>query len=164
MVVLFLAMKNVNTEIKTRQVHPTDKEVLVLIAKLDAYQIGLYGEMSCHLDSIEELSKDHVYMVGIYTEEKLRGIGALKFFDDYAELKRFYVNENYRGLGIAEQIIKHLEKYAMTKGITRICLETGIAQQSALKFYQKHQYYQIETYGNNQPNDVSVYMEKYIIK
>lgn len=160
MVVLFFVMKNVNTAMKISQVHPTDKEVLVLIKKLDAYQIGLYGEMSCHLDSIEELSKDHVYMVGIYIDEKLGGIGALKFFDEYAELKRFYVNENYRGLGMAEQIIKHLEKYAITKGISRICLETGIAQESALKFYQKHQYYQIETYGDNPPNDVSVYMEK----
>ena len=99
-------------------------------------------------------------MTGAFSNTCLVGIEAIKCFENYAEIKRMYVEEDFRGLLIAEKILTALEKYAVQKGLVRICLETGNLHYAALKFYKKMAYTKVESFGYYKPNNASVYFEK----
>lgn len=158
-----MATNNINLtklNIRITPVSPDNAFVQKLIAKLDKYQIELYGIECCHLDSVAELQKCGAYMIGAFADEVLIGIGAVKIFDKYAEIKRMFVEEAYRGLGMAGKILIALEDYAAHKGKEKIYLETGSLQYSALNFYKRIGYSIVERFGDYAPNDVSVYFEK----
>ena len=143
-----------------RKVSLKDKVVHNLIDKLDKYQLGLYGEECCNLDSVEELEKCNAYILGAYYCDELAGIGAIKLFDDYAEIKRMYFEECYRGSGFAGNLLESLEQYSVAEGISLIYLETGYLQKAALSFYKKHGYREVHSFGNYKPNKVSIYLGK----
>jgi putative acetyltransferase len=161
--ILYMAIKNLNlAEYSIKQVSPDNESVQKLIAKLDKYQIELYGIECCHLDSVAELKKADAYMMGAYHEKILAGIGAVKMFDGYAEIKRMFVEEAFRGSGVAEKILGSLENYARDKRRNTICIETGVHQYAALQFYKKLGYTEIEQFGSYTPNGLSVFLEKKI--
>jgi putative acetyltransferase len=143
-----------------REVSPLDEAVVHLIDRLNQYQIHLYGVEKCNLEPPASLQQSQAFMIGAYSSGKLIGIGAVKLLSDYAEIKRMYVEEEFRGRAIAETILRHLEKYVLEKGIFRICLETGNKHASALAFYKKAGYTEIDKFGHYRPNEVSVYFEK----
>ena len=147
-----------------KQVLPTNKDVVSLIEKLNAYQIGLYGLPACNLESPESLVNNNAYMVGAFVQDKLVGIGAVKLVDAYGEIKRMYVNEDYRGHAVATFILSELERYAKSNGITALFLETGNLHHAAIRFYDRMGYRQVESFGDYKPNDVSVYFSKELVK
>jgi putative acetyltransferase len=145
-----------------QQVLPTNSAVVALIEKLNHYQIGLYGLAACNLEPPEVLQKNNAFMVGAYLNDTLTGIGGVKLMDGYAEIKRMYVEEKYRGGSVAVKILNALQEYVKQKGISEIFLETGYLQHSAIKFYKNCGYHQVESFGKNTPNGVSVYFGKVI--
>ena len=153
-------MLNTEFKVKIIEVSPDNKEVKELINKLDKFQISLYGIEYCNLDSIEELKENKAYILGAYVDETLVGIGAVKLFETYGELKRMFLEEAYRGKGIAEKIIWKLENHIEKMGLKKIYLETGYLQKSALNFYKKLGYYEVEQFGSYKPNQVSIYLLK----
>jgi len=161
-----MATKNLKLakhKIKIIQVSPDNESVQKLIDKLDKYQIELYGIECCHLDSVAELQKCGAYMMGAYSDDALIGIGAVKIFDKYAEVKRVFVEEEFHGSGVADKILSALEDYSAHKGKEKIYLETGTLQYSALNFYKRLGYSEIEKFGDYIPTDVSVFFEKKIL-
>lgn len=148
--------------ISFKAVNPTDEKVMVLIQELNDYQISLYGKENCNLETPDSLAQHQAYMIGAFSVDILVGIGAIKIFDTYAEIKRMYVNAAFRGLSIAQTILVTLESYAQSKGIKRVCLETGYLHHAALLFYRKQGYREIESFGDYIPNAVSVYLAKSI--
>jgi putative acetyltransferase len=148
------------SDIVYREVSPLDEEVIHLIDKLNQYQIRLYGIDKCNLEPPASLQQNRAFMIGAYSNGRLIGIGAVKLLPDYAEIKRMYLEEEFRGRAIAESVLAYLEKYALEKGIFRICLETGNKHASALAFYKKAGYKEIEKFGHYRPNEVSIYFEK----
>lgn len=139
-----------------------DTSVIELIEQLNTYQIGLYGIERCNLESPESLHNHSAYMVGAYSGDILVGIGAIKLFDSFGEIKRMFVLENFRGMGISERILYALEDFAVRNGITKLCLETGRLQRTAIRLYKKCGYIEIERFGGYHPNDVSIYFERLI--
>jgi putative acetyltransferase len=148
------------THITITPVATDNPEVLKLIAKLDRYQINLYGIDNCHLDSPEVLQKSGAYMLGAFSGETLAGIGAIKLFERYAEIKRMYIEEEYRGAGIAQLILTSLEQYAKEKGKNKVCLETGSKHAAAQSLYQKLGYTICDKFGDYKDNWASVFMTK----
>jgi putative acetyltransferase len=63
------------------------------------------------------------------------------------EVKRMYVEPPVRGSGVAAALLRALEEHARGLGITRLLLETGIAQPDAIRFYRREGYEPIEAYG-----------------
>jgi len=143
-----------------REVSVKDRDVLALIAKLDEFQLSLYGIEGCNLESASELLENKAYILGAFNEGVLEGIGSLKLCGSYAEIKRMYFEEAHRSTGMAVELIKGLEEYAITNRVPQIYLETGCFQKAAIKFYSKHGYDVVESFGKYQPNEVSIYMGK----
>ncbi len=143
-------------------VSPADEQVQKLIAKLDQFQIALYGRENCHLDSIEVLLQSGAHMLGAFSGDILVGMGAIKIMGGYAEVKRMYVEESHRGRGIAEAILSRLEAYAIEQKINRICLETGVYHEAAMRLYRKLGYRVIEQFGEYKVNGLSVFFEKQV--
>ena len=81
-----------NTEIIIQEAIEMDA-VRSMIKKLDQYQLDLYGNESCKLESLDYLQQARAYILGAYGDSKLIAMGAVKLFDDYAEIKRMYVDE-----------------------------------------------------------------------
>lgn len=148
------------TPITITPVSPADKQVQVLISKLDTFQIELYGRENCHLDSIEVLLKSGAHMLGAFDGNQLVGMGAVKIMGDYAEIKRMYVEESHRGQGIAESILSQLEAHAQDQGMTQLYLETGVYHTAAQKLYLKLGYEVIEHFGDYPITGLSVFMAK----
>ena len=142
------------------RVQPFEARVQALIARLDALQIGLYGEACCHLDPPSVLAAPNVYMIGVECEGALVGIGAIKLQIGYAEIKRMFVDDAFRGRGFADLIIGELENHARTNGYGDILLETGQKQGAAIAFYARHHYSLCEPFGSYETNHVSVFMKK----
>jgi len=141
-------------------VSPAEPEVQRLIAELDTYQIKLYGQECCHLDSADELVDSGAHMLGAYVDEILVGIGAIKLRGSYAEIKRVYFIEEYRGRGFALELVRQLELFASDNKCPRIKLETGYLQGAAMQFYTKLGYVECLAFGEYSDNGISVFMEK----
>lgn len=151
----------------TIQVKPLDPyapDARSLIKELDEYQLALYPAESNHLDSLEELNKDHVLLVGAYRGKQLLGCGAVKIMpEDYGEIKRVYVPVQNRGNGIARKIMTNLENYLVNRHIFIARLETGIYQPEALALYERFGYKRIGPFGDYQDDPFSVFMEKKLL-
>lgn len=141
-------------------VSPFDPAVRELVARLDAYQIGLYGRAACNLEPLESLAEGGAYLLGAHLGGTLIGIGAVKPHDGCAELKRVYFVEAARGTGGAAILVRHLEAHAASQGADHVYLETGRLQHAAIRFYEKLGYARVDRFGSYAPNAVSVYMGK----
>ncbi|MDQ8054044.1 MAG: GNAT family N-acetyltransferase [Pedobacter sp.] len=154
----FNAMNNrMLQHIDIKNVLPTATDVAVLIKKLDEYQISLYGIKACNLESPESLAKNGAFMLGAYVNDQLCGIGSVKLVKDYAEVKRMFVDEQYRGLAIADQLLNALMEHVKAEGISEVFLETGNLHHAAIRFYLKHGFRQVDSFGKYKPNGVSIY-------
>jgi len=139
---------------------PLAPDVSSMIDALDRYQESLYPAESNHLDSRKTLSEPNCKFLGAYLENQLVGIGAAKKFGDYGELKRFYVPEAFRGNGIAELLIAALEYWLAENRVFQSCLETGIHQHAALRFYENLGYQRTGPFGPYRVDPLSVFMVK----
>ena len=147
-----------------KQVSPYDVQVSAFIDQLDRYQSSLYPAESNHLDSRDTLADKNCMLLGAYDNEgNLLGIGAAKIVGEFGELKRFYVADAARGKGVAEKILKELEVWLRRNGIERSCLETGIHQPAALKFYERLGYEVCGPFGEYKPDPLSVFMSKELV-
>ncbi|HTJ48113.1 MAG TPA: GNAT family N-acetyltransferase [Cyclobacteriaceae bacterium] len=147
-----------NIEIKI--VSPSQDSVARLIAKLDRYQIALYGIENCNLEPSDTLMQNKAFMVGAFTSNLLIGIGAVKIVESYAEIKRMFVDPAFRKHGVAIKILKELEEYAIERQLENIYLETGRLQFAAIELYKKMGYVIVDQFGQYRPNSVSIYFQK----
>jgi putative acetyltransferase len=77
------------------------------------------------------------------------GCGGLRALDtDHGEIKRMYVVPERRGSGAATAVLRRLEQDARERGWSRVVLETGTAQQEAVRFYEREGYTAIPAYGH----------------
>ena len=157
-----------------RREHPGIEAASLLIAELDAYLAPLYPKESQHGYSIEKLIQQQVEFFVLYDRGEPAACGGVQFFEDppdpadpqnpgerYGELKRIFVRHQYRGRGFAKQILKHLELRAVSKGFSKMRLETGIYQPESVGLYEKTGYYRIPSFGDYPKDDpLSLYYEK----
>ena len=82
-------------------------------------------------------------------DDRAVGCGAIRALpsgpDDVAELKRMYARPGTHGVGHA--ILAYLEDAARTFGYTDLWLETGVENERALRFYERHGYATIPNFG-----------------
>jgi putative acetyltransferase len=126
--------------IEVREVNcPTD-EVRTLISELDAELNAAYEPHQRHgLDLARIFQPGVVFFIACLDDQAV-GCGGIAFDDAYpgiAEVKRMYVRPAARRHGVAATIVRRLEDEARTHGVPRVVLETGDAQQAALRFYER---------------------------
>lgn len=77
-----------------------------------------------------------------------------------AEIKRMYVRPAYQGRGLARMILAELERTAAEGGITRLILETGLAQPEAIALYRSAGYVDVPSFGYYAAEPDSVHLGK----
>lgn len=145
-------------------ISPDTPEVVRLIAMLDAYQIGLYGEEFCHLEPVSALVADKAVIIGATEGCQVLGIGAVKLMTGYGELKRVIVDPAHRGRGIGKLIIQELEELVVASGRSCVLCETGVSQEAALKLYRSLGYERTGAFGSYRENQVSVFLRKTLVE
>ncbi len=143
---------------------PDSDDARTLIAELEAYLIPLSPPESRHGYSIEKLINEEVPFFIIRDNGTPVGCGGIKLFGtDYGEIKRMYVRPQFRGLGFAKLMLEHLADYAFSRGVALLRLETGIAQQEAIAFYERSGFRSIPPFGEYKPDPLSRFYEKRIV-
>ena len=139
---------------------PRTPEISALIAELDAYHSALYPGASNHLESPDELARDHVVFFAAYANGRPVGCGAVKLESGWGELKRLYVQPDFRRGGLAREILARLERCALDAGRHVVRLETGIHSLEAIAFYTSCGYARIGPFPPYTGDPLSVFMEK----
>jgi putative acetyltransferase len=142
---------------------PDSDDARLLITELDAYLIPLSPKESRHGYPVEKLINEDVPFFIIRDNGIPVGCGGVKLFGtDYGEIKRMYIRPQFRGLGFAKLILDHLADYARSQGIAILRLETGIAQQEAIRLYERAGFQLIAPFGEYKPDPLSRFYEKRI--
>jgi ribosomal protein S18 acetylase RimI-like enzyme len=135
-----------------RQLHEDEVDVFKTI-RLEALQREPDAFASLYEDWVEFTDAQwrermNVSIFVAFDAGKPIGIMALKRSEPHkmrhrATLAMVYVSRHVRGLRVAEAILKAICDHAMAEQVTQIELVVNVANATALRFYQRHQF--IET-------------------
>lgn len=76
------------------------------------------------------------------------------------ELKKVFVRPELRGAGVGRAPMAHIEEVARDLGFTTLVLETGVAQDAAVRLYVGAGYRQIETLPEHRGDPTSLAFSK----
>ncbi|MDW6057914.1 GNAT family N-acetyltransferase [Streptomyces sp. FXJ1.4098] len=89
------------------------------------------------------------------------GCGGVRLLDEHtAEIKRMFVADQARGHGIGRYLLEQLERHAVSRGATRIMLETGRRNTAALALYHRTGYELCPSYVPGRDHRVNRAMTK----
>ena len=125
---------------------PTD-DARALIGELDAELSGPYAPDQRHGLSLARVFQSGVLFFVARLEGEAVGCGGVAFDDGFAEVKRMYVRPIARGRGVARALLRRLEREAASRGVTRLTLETGDAQEAALRLYERAGFTRCAAFG-----------------
>lgn len=125
---------------------PLQDEVKTLVTALDAHLAPLApAEFNFGLDVDEMADSDTTVFVARNADGKAVGIGALKNIGPYegqhlGEIKRMYTDPAVRGQRIGSALLDAIQTLALSMGIERLVLETGVGEglAAAVRLYQNH--------------------------
>ena len=149
-----------------RPIEIISDDVDALIQLSHRYFAELYPSESNHQEDPQRLLATDIYFIGAYLERKLLGIGAVKTVDAspaYGEIKNLFVDPRQRGQGVSRKIMSALEKFLIDNNIMLCRLETGPEQSEAIGLYQSLGYHKCPSYGDYNPDPLSVFMEKELL-
>ncbi len=109
---------------------------------------------------IEDLCTPDIYFFIAREGSEVLGTGAVAQRDGYGEVKSMFTSANARGKGVAAALLRQLEDQARTLGLSALKLETGEALAAAIRLYERHGFTRCGAFGDYQPNQSSVFMEK----
>lgn len=125
---------------------PLQDEVKTLVTALDAHLAPLApAEFNFGLDLDEMAADDTTVFVARNADGKAVGIGALKHIGQYeglnlGEIKRMFTDPDVRGQRIGSALLEAIQARALSLGIERLVLETGVGEglAAAVRLYQNH--------------------------
>lgn len=121
-----------------------------LMGSLDDYLSSLYLPEDNFLELPAEDVRDGrgLFLVAYGPDRRALGCGAIRALDDYTgEIKRMWVEPGARGNGVATAILGELTKWARSRGLARLVLESGAAQPEALSLYAREGFTEIPRFG-----------------
>jgi putative acetyltransferase len=133
-------------DITIERVTEATPEVIALLEELNRALAG-YSEEQSHALSIEQLFQPNIRFFIARLDGEAVACGGVGFYDGYAELKRMYSRPVVRGRGVAKKLLSRLESEARENGATMLCIETGIYQHEAIKFYERVGFQPCEAFG-----------------
>lgn len=133
--------------IELEQVGSPTADARGLVGELDAELSGSYAPEQRHGLNIAQIFRPEVLFFIARLDGDPVGCGGIAFDDGLAEVKRMYVRPRARGRGVARALLDRLEHEARINGMTRIVLETGDAQQPAIRFYERAGFMRCVAFG-----------------
>lgn len=139
---------------------PLTPDALTLIEGSEAALREVYSEEECFSFSPSELAQRNVQFLVARGDGQPLGCVALVDLGSYAEIKRLYVTPQARGLGVAQALMQAAERAASDLGLATVRLETGDKLAAAVGLYRQIGYAEREAFGDYEPLDCSLFMEK----
>lgn len=135
-----------------------------LTRALHTEQLALYG-FADDPDTTPEADFDPprgLFLIARAGGEEPIGCGGIRLLDERtAEIKRMFVADRARGQGIGRYLLEHLERHVVSRGATRILLETGRRNTAALALYHRAGYLPCPSYVPGRDHRVNRAMAKH---
>ena len=122
-------------------------DVIGLLDALNAALAGPYTAEQRHALPADRLFQPNIRFFVVRQNGEAVACGGIGFYDGFAELKRMYSKPSIRGRGIAKTLLARLEMEASNAGQTLICIETGLYQHEAMRFYEGAGYCRCGAFG-----------------
>ena len=133
--------------IEVEHVPTPTADAVALIGELDAELGAAYEAQNRHGLSVERVFQPGVMFFVARLGGDAVGCGGVAFEDGFAEVKRMYVRPAARGRGVAQSILRRIEREAAARGVKRLTLETGDAQDAAIRLYQRAGFTRCAAFG-----------------
>jgi GNAT superfamily N-acetyltransferase len=126
-----------------------DPLVQRLVAEVQQEYVTRYGGPDeAPVDAAEFTPPNGLFVLGLLDEQPVT-TGAWRLLEPgVAEIKRMYVSASARRRGLARLMLAELERTAVAAGVSRIVLNTGLAQPEALALYESSGYATIPGFGH----------------
>ncbi|MGH6891870.1 MAG: GNAT family N-acetyltransferase [Dongiaceae bacterium] len=124
------------TDITIELVKTATPEVIALLDELNRALAGPYSKEQTHALPVDRLFQPNIRFFMARLDGEAVACGGVAFFDGFAELKRMYSKPAVRGRGVAKVLLGRLEAEAREAGASVLCIETGIYQHEAVRFYE----------------------------
>ena len=130
-----------------RPTSPNDPSAILLLAALSealAAITGSSGQASFQPSDVETAGA--LFVVAFDEDNRPAGCGAYRRLSDgVAEIKRMYAAPGSKGIGAT--ILSFLEDAASKDGYREVWLETRLVNERAVRFYERHLYERVASYG-----------------
>ncbi|MEL7257548.1 MAG: GNAT family N-acetyltransferase [Pseudomonadota bacterium] len=131
----------------------------LLEASHDLMRTNFPPEENYFLD-IEDLCAPDVYFFAARLGGTTLGTGALAAKDGYGEVKSMFTAQGARGKGVAAALLRQIEDQARELDLPLLRLETAELLAAAVRLYERHGFSRCGIFGDYEPNQTSVFMEK----
>jgi len=156
------------TSIAIRPERADHPQVRSLLEQLDAYLASLYAPEDNHILDLQALQRPEVSFLVAAQGDQIVGCAAVRRMDAaaesggraYGEIKRMMVLPAVRGQRIGQRLLDALEALLRADGIDQALLETGAAQVSAVRLYERSGYRRRGAFGGYPDNGRSLFLQK----
>ncbi|MFD1157081.1 GNAT family N-acetyltransferase [Roseovarius aestuarii] len=140
--------------------HPRSPGPSALIQSSHALMLDLYPPEDNFALDIDALCAPDIHFFAARDGGQTLGTGALAVRDGYGEVKAMFTAPEARGKGVAAALLRQLEDQARSLDLSQIKLETGEELAEAVRLYERHGFNRCDAFGDYQPNQFSIFMEK----
>ena len=138
-----------------------DPRVVALITTHVTTARAQTGPESAHALDLSSLQAPDVSFWTIHDGNELVGMGALKeIAPGHGEVKSMHTLKERRSRGAGRQMLRHIIDAALSRGMTRLSLETGSWDYfyPAHALYRRHGFVECPPFGNYVPDSNSLFM------
>lgn len=139
---------------------PREARTKALLEASHALMQELFPPEDNYYLSIDELCTPDIHFFVAREGDIVLGTGAMAVREGYGEVKSMFTDPNARGKGVAAALLRQLEDHARSLGLPVLRLETGGKLDAAHRLYQRHGFVRCGRFGDYQPNQTSIFMEK----
>ena len=144
------------------QVDPKAPGPRALMEASHALMNALFPPEDNYALDIDALCGPDVHFFSAREGNTTLGAGALAVREDYGEVKSMFTAPEARGKGVAAALLRQIEDQARALGLPLLRLETGEALAEAIRLYERHGFARCGLFGDYEPNETSVFMEKHL--
>ncbi|RKT28062.1 putative acetyltransferase [Roseovarius halotolerans] len=125
-----------------------------------AMMLDLFPAEDCYGLTPEALTAPHIAFFTAREGGAVLGTGALAVMEGYGEVKAMFTAPNARGRGVGAALLRQIEDEARARALPCLRLETGKGLDDAIRLYERDGFERRGIFGDYQPNETSVFMEK----
>lgn len=156
------------TQPYARILHPNHPQVRRMLELLQSEYVGLYGEPDPNPHGgVENAWYEGGEIIALFPDQTAGRAIAIAGWEKQvvdgeivAVLKRMYVHYEHRGLGLSKKLLGSIEISAKKHGMSKLLLETGTVQTTAISLYTSCGYTPVNGFGWYAKSPDSVFLGK----
>ena len=140
--------------------HPRDPAAAALLKASHALMEETFPPEDNYFLDLDELCTPDIHFFIAREGKTVLGTGALAAKGGYGEVKSMFTSPEARGKGVAAALLRQIEDQAKALNLPTLKLETGEALAAAVRLYERHGFRRCDRFGDYQPNETSIFMQK----